>query len=76
MKFELKHIMKVDDEQLLEDVNLYLENQAEEDDEKFEYKKSLDDVPMNLLLEVMDYYSYFDTELENILIEELDITKL
>lgn len=75
MKFELKHIMKVDDEQLLEDVNLYLENQAEEDDEEFEYK-SLDDVPMNLLLEVMDYYSYFDTELENILIEELDITKL
>lgn len=75
MKFELKHIMEVDDEQLLEDVNLYLENQAEEDDEEFEYK-SLDDIPMNLLLEVMDYYSYIDTELENILIEELDITKL
>lgn len=75
MKFELKHIMEVDDEGLLEDVNLYLENQAEEDDEDFEYK-SIDDVPLNLILEVMDYYSYFDTELENILIEELSITKL
>lgn len=75
MKFELKHIMEVDDEGLLEDVNLYLENQAEEDDEDFEYK-SIDDVPLNLILEVMNYYSYFDTELENILIEELNITKL
>lgn len=70
MKFELKHIMEVDDETLLEDVNLYLESQAEDGVE------SLDDISTNLLVEVMDNYSYFDTELENILIGELNITKL
>lgn len=70
MKFELKHIMEVDDETLLEDVNLYLESQTKDGVE------SLDDVSTNLLVEIMDNYSYFDTELENILIGELNITKL
>lgn len=74
MKFELKHIMDVDDVELLYDVNLYLESQARDSD-PLEYT-SLEDVPEELLLIVLDNYSYIDTELENILIEELDITKL
>lgn len=75
MKFELKHTMDIDDEELLEHVNLYLDSIMKEDDEDY-YYKSLKHVPENLLLDVLNNAGYLDTELENVLIEELTITKV